>query len=460
MKKSFGLVLSVILVMTVFLTGCGGSKASQSSTAATTQTPSPAPSATATPQEVVTLKFGTWNDPKVEQKKIQAFEATHPNIKIEIDKAVTWPWDEKLGAAAAAGALPDVFFVFNAPFDVTSGWLADMTPYLKADPDYKPENIFANLNATGEYNGKQYALPQQLFVQGVLINKDLFAKENVPVPSANWTLDQFAQIAKKLTKPNEHQFGVENVSGAREMLVPQFDPNLGWLTFDGKQFNFDKPAFSDAIHWQHNLIYNDKSSVDFYDRKTQDQWFGKDKSGFDVGKVAMRFDASWAFSNVSQNDKFNWDFLPIPGENGQRVPVVTDYIGMAKSTKHPKEAFEFIKWLTYSKDAWMQRITDIEKPITTMPLVNDRDVWDAYMKNTFVAPGLKDVIKLIPNGFVDGYKWLPGDAEIIDKVLNPYDSKQELLKLTVKPEDVAKDIQQKAMDIYNKTKTQIDAATK
>ncbi|WP_274648631.1 extracellular solute-binding protein [Paenibacillus humicola] len=488
MKKSFVLVLSVVL-LGLLLAGCGGSSGNGTNESgnnvstgnqtggasgnagssggsanggggAETNPPADGGGANASSGGVVTLKYGTWNDPAVEQKKIAAFEKTHPNIKIEIDKAVTWPWDEKLGAAAAAGKLPDVFFVFNAPADVANGWLADLTPMLSADPDYNEKNIFGNLSATGQYNGKQYVLPQQLFTQGVLINVDLFNKENIPLPKPNWTIDDFENIAKKLTKPSEHQFGVENLAGAREFFVPQFDPSLGWLTYDGKQFNFDKPAFSDTIHWINNVIYNDKSSVDYYDRKLQDQWYGKDKSGFVMGKIGMKIDANWSFAELAKNNKFKWDFLPIPGKVGQRIPMVTDYIGMAKNTQHPKEAFEFIKWLTYSKEGWMQRINDIEKPIATMPLINDRDVWDAYLKTTFTAPGLKDVIAGIPNGFVDGYKWLPGDAEIISKLLDPYDTKKELLTLKVKPEDISKDLQKKAMDIFNKDKAQIEAAAK
>ncbi|MFC4810489.1 extracellular solute-binding protein [Paenibacillus sp. GCM10023250] len=410
--------------------------------------------------EPVTLKFATWSDPVIEQKKIDAFMKSHPNIKIEIDKSVTWPWDEKLGAAAAAGKLPDVFFVFNGPADVANGWLADMKPYLDADPDYSSDKIFSNLSETGQYNGKQYMLPHQMFMTGVLINEDLFNKENVPLPKKNWTTKEFEDIAKKLTKVSDHQFGVENIIGAREAFVPQFDPSLGWLTYDGTKFNFDNPAFSDAIHWINNIVYNDKTSVDLYERAEQDKWYGKDKSAFVAGKVGMKIDATWAFSDLAKNAKFKWNFLPLPADKGQRVPIVTDYIGMAANTKHPKEAYEFIKWLTFSTDGWMQRINEIEKPIQTMPLVNDRDVWDAYLKTTFTAPGIKDVISMIGDGFVDGYKWLPGDAEIIDKVLNPYDTKKDLVTLKVKPEDVAKDIQQKAMAIFDKNKTQIDAATK
>ncbi|QGG57049.1 extracellular solute-binding protein [Paenibacillus sp. B01] len=480
MKKLLATGMTAMIMIVFVLAGCSGSGNEAGNTApapAQNQAaaePAPSDSGAASngesntageqadvpAGETVTLKFGTWNDPVVEQKKIDAFQKLHPNIKVEIDKSVTWPWDEKLGAAAAAGKLPDVFFVFNAPGNVSSNWLADLTPLLEEDPDYNEENIFNNLSETGRYNGKQYVLPHQLFTQGVLINVDLFNKENIPLPKADWTIEEFEKIAKKLTKPSDHQYGIENILGAREMFVPQFDSKLGWLTYDGTQFNFDKPAFSETIHWINKVVYNNKSSVDLYDRKEQDKWYGKDKSGFLMGKVGMKIDANWAFADVQKNAKFNWDFLPLPGKDGQRVPMITDYIGMAQNTKHPKEAMAFIKFLTYSKEGWLERINNIEKPIVTMPLLNDREVWDAYLKTTFTAPGLKDVIAGIPNGFVDGYKWLPGDAEIIDKVLNPYDTKKELVTLKVKPEDVAKDIQKKAMDIFNQNKQQIDAATK
>jgi len=141
MKKTIGLILASVMLI-VLIAGCGGKSdnggnaspsASPSASSSASASPSASPSASASEPstgEVVTLKFATWNDPAVEQKKIDAFMKTHPNIKIEIDKSITWPWDEKLGAAAAAGKLPDVFFVFNGPSNVANGWLADLKPYL------------------------------------------------------------------------------------------------------------------------------------------------------------------------------------------------------------------------------------------------------------------------------------------------------------------------------------------
>ncbi|WP_219838274.1 extracellular solute-binding protein [Paenibacillus sp. R14(2021)] len=472
MKKSMNMLLLMSLALTFMLAGCGSSNANKPADTNTgntvktnnaTQTNAnkqeepaaeePAPAA----NELVTIKYATWADPIMEKKRIAAFEAAHPNIKVEIDPSIVWPWDEKLAAAAAADKLPDVSFLFNVPLAVGNGWVEDLTTYLSEDPDYNPDNIYGNLSDTGKYGGKQFALPHGLFAQGIYINLDLFAKENIPVPSANWTLAEFEDISRKLTKFNDHQFGIDGAAGMADVLIPQFDPSLGWGTWDGTKFNFTNAAYADAVNWSVNFGKKDKSSTESYPKAERDKWFGKDKSGWSVGKVGMVFDATWSLAGYKRDLKFKWDFLPLPAVNGQRTPLVTDYAGVMKSSKHKKEAFEFLKWMTYSKDGWMARIRD-EAPIASMPLVNDRDVWSAYLSSEHITPGVKEIVKTIPNGFIDSFKWLPGYAEFLAKVRDPYGDK--FAKGEARPEDVAAEFQQKSTDIYNAAMAKITEATK
>ncbi|TFE26290.1 ABC transporter substrate-binding protein [Cohnella luojiensis] len=460
MKKILALSLTLIMCLTLVLAGCskknnGAASESPSASSASPSETTPAATETASPSESsgpVTIKWATWMGQEDVERVIKAFEATHPNIKVEKDTSVDWPWNEKLSAVAAAGQLPDVMWTFGVPFAAANGWLEDLTPFLEKDIEYQEGKTFKNLDATANYNGKQYALVHSLFMFAINLNLDLFEKENVPVPPVTWTVDDMRDAAIKLTKFNEHQFGMSGIGGLRETLPAQFDPNLQWNTWDGEKFNFTSPAFKEAVDYVDGLMYSDKVTYDIYKPEEIEQWFGKDQWPWMLGKVAMQYDGTWSIGGNSKNAKFKWDIRPIPSAVGQKVPLITDYLGMSKSSKNKEAAFEFIKWVTYSKEGWMERLKP-EWPLGSVPLINDQEVWDLYLNRKDMPPGMKDLVKMIPDGFVDLIKYLPGYQVGLDTVYGPTfkDIKEKKAKL----EDVAADLEKRMNTTYKEANEQL-----
>lgn len=471
MRKTTSFILMLVLSLALVVAGCGsgggetGSSNQNQPPASSTdsegsagqtneQTNEQANEQTDTPKETVTLKWGTWMGEEEANRIIEAFEATHPHINIETDPAVTWPWNEKLAAVAAAGQLPDVIWTFGVPVAAANGWLEDLTPFLAADPEYQAGNTFKNLDETANYNGKQYALPHSLLMFGVFLNLDLFEKENIPIPSANWTVDEMREAAIKLTKYNDNQFGMANIKGMRETLTSAFDPSLGWNTWDGEKFNFTSPAFKETIAFIDELLYSDKVSLDIYTQEEREQWYGKDKSPWMLGKIGMQYDGTWLMSGSIQDAKFKWDIRPLPASKGQRIPLITDYVGITKSSQHKEEAFEFVKWLTYSKEGWMERMKP-EWPLNSIPLINDEEVWNAYLGREDMPAGMRDMIAMIPDGFVDPIKWLPGYID----ALNIYqETFKQIDERKAKLEDVAPDLEKRMNDAYKTAADQLNAA--
>ncbi|GGF98102.1 ABC transporter substrate-binding protein [Paenibacillus abyssi] len=462
MRKTFTLILVVVMSLTLVLAGCSsgnGNAGSSNQNQAPASTPDAEGATNQTneqaeaPKETVTLKWGTWMGEEEAKQIIEAFEATHPHIKIETDPAVTWPWNEKLAAVAAAGQLPDVTWTFGVPVAAANGWLEDLAPYLAADPDFQAGNTFKNLDDTANYNGKQYALPHTLLMFGVFLNLDLFEKENIPVPPANWTVDDMREAAVALTKYNDNQFGMANLKGMRETLSSAFDPSLGWNTWDGEKFNFTSPAFKEAVTYIDELLYSDKVSLDIYKQEEKEQWYGKDKNPWMLGKIGMQYDGTWLINGSIQDAKFKWDIRPLPGDDGQRIPLITDYVGITKSSQHKEEAFEFVKWLTYSKEGWMERMKP-EWPLGTIPLINDEEVWNAYLGREDMPAGMQDLIAMIPEGFADPIKWLPG---YIDGLGIYHETFKQIDERQAKLEDVAPDLEKRMNDAYKTALDQLNA---
>lgn len=473
MRKVFSLSMIMVLCLTLVLTACGNSgdgntgndKAANGNKGSGTQNDAGAPAdppekqndgqATDGNKETVTLKWATWMGQEEADRYIKAFEATHPHIKIQKDPAVDWPWNEKLSAVAAAGELPDVMWTFGVPFAAANGWLEDLTPYLQNDPEYQEGKTFKNLDATSNYDGKQYALPHSLFMFAINLNLDLFEKENVPVPPVNWTVEDMRDAAIKLTKFNDKQFGMSGLGGLRQTLPSAFDPSMDWNTWDGEKFNFTNPAFKEASDYVDELLYSDKVSYDIYKPEEIEGWFGKDQWPWMLGKVGMQYDGTWSISGNAQNAKFKWDIRPLPTAKGQRVPLITDYVGLSKSSKHKQEAFEFIKWLTFSKEGWLERMKP-EWPLGSIPLINDEEVWNAYLGREDMPAGMKELVKMIPDGFVDLIKWLPGYQVGLSNVYEP--TFKDINDKKVKLEDVAADLEKRMNDSYNEAVAQLKAA--
>lgn len=448
--------------LTLVLAGCSKSsknnsaaESAPSSGASTDSTPPSTESATPDkPAETVTLKWATPAGQEEVDRYIKAFEATHPNIKVVKDTSVDWPWNEKLAAVAAAGELPDVMFTFGVPFAAANGWLEDLTPYLEADTEYSEGRAYKNIVATANYNGKQFALPHALFIFGVYLNLDLFAKENVPIPPVNWTIDDMRDAAIKLTKFNDHQFGAVGLGGMRETIPSAFDPNLNWNTWDGEKFNFTSRAYKEAFDYVDELLYSDKVSYEIYKQEDIEKWFGKDQWPWMTGKIGMSYDATWNIGTFNKDAKFKFDIRPLPSATGQRIPLIADYMAMSKSSKHKKEAFEFLKFITYSKAGWTERMKP-EWPLDTVPLINDEEVWNTYMTRADMPDGMKELIKMIPDGFVDPLKWLPGYLTGLDKIFGP--TMKEVTDKKVKLEDIAADLEKRMNNAYKDENDQLKA---
>ncbi|MGM7702772.1 ABC transporter substrate-binding protein [Pseudalkalibacillus sp. Hm43] len=451
-SKLFHCIFVVLLSFAVVLTGC---KSNEPAGSEGSENENSNKESSEDSGDKVTITYGTWQDEKEVDQVIKAFEASHPNIEVKLDKSLGWPWNEKLSAAAAAGKLPDVFWTFGVPTAVTNGWLEDLTPYLEKDEDYDPEKTFESILNTANYEGHQYAMPHSLHAIVMLLNTDLFEKENVQVPDSSWTLDDLRKASVQLTNYNEHQFGFLNPRAYREVLPVQFDNSLEWGTWDGEQYNFSSAAYVDSQNYINTLWSEDKVSPDFYEQAEREKWYGKDKDPWTLGKVGIRYDGTWGLTGNKENNKFNWTVLPIPGIEGNRLPLVADYVGISKSSKHKEASYEFLKWLTLSKEGWFDR-KDAGVPVArSIPLVNDEEIWDAYLSDENVPEEMKEIIKEIPNGTVDPLKAHPGYTEALN-IIGPMNEKFD--KGEAKPSDVGPEMEKKANATYEKAMEELEKA--
>jgi multiple sugar transport system substrate-binding protein len=472
MKTSkFFTVLLVFAFVLTMLAGCT-SKSNDAKESASTSDVSAAPTTAPTAEptaapvekpawltEKFTLKYASWEDEKIEASMLQAFMEKYPNITVVKDKSIVWPFETSLTTAAAAGSIPDVFTMKVVPLAITSDWLLDLTPYWDVDDEAK--TVYKNIADMTVFNGKRYAAPTFQFAEGVFVNKTLFEKNNVPLPSYNWTIDEMIDLAKKFSKPREFFYGIGGPWGDLAFLesFPMInDASLGWNTYDGDKFHFTNQEWIDAYNLKLELRRLKVDDVMTGPQKKK--VFGDEGAWtFQKGHVAMAVDYSWNMGWIPGDMKKagagDVDFYPYPaGKAGHKTPTILDFIGVSSTTKYPEAAYELSKFMTWGKDGYMKRI-DIEKaaakPVDKYPVSDQPELW-AKLDAETTLPGAKAVMKLMSDSVP--YPIVPGWNEFV-----AWDTEQKfsenLKSGKFKVADKAKEFEDKANEFVAKAKAKM-----
>ncbi|MBZ4665294.1 extracellular solute-binding protein [Mahella sp.] len=363
-----------------------------------------------TVSQSITLKYANWNlgteeENNIERQMIKAFMDKNPNIKIEIDSSIDpSKWDESLASAAAAGTLPDVFMINNVPSYLANEWLYDITEFTESDSKWA--NIPKTISDSIVYNGKTAAVPLQMLFLGYFINVDLFNQENVTPLEYGCSLEDFRNAAQKLTQINKNIVGLSSVDAIPDWYPSSVSENYGYYTWDGNKYNLNSKEFIDGINFANSLWTNGYVFGALKDDVKAK--IGKDDfDAWTLGHTAIKWDGTWAVPGFTNDMNFKVSFIGVPGG---RIPIVLDFLGIAKSSAHAKEAYEFAKWMSFSKEGYLKRVELAQasgQALTGLPIQDDPELVDKYF-SIVSMDGVKEAYDNVSKGIVEGFKVIPG----------------------------------------------------
>ena len=218
MKKTriFSLIALVLAMLMVFAacapaaTDTKSNDSEQTTPADTQQTEEPAKTddaAAQTPAEPVTITYCNFNssggNEETLQKMVEAFEATHENIKIEVETIGYDDYFTQMQTRVAGGTAPDCYElnIENFAAYANKGLLAEITGQ---DLSGLNETALGAFNV----NGKQYGLPESFSNVVLIYNKDLFDQAGVTYPTDDWTQDDVQNAAEKIRALGDDIFGI------------------------------------------------------------------------------------------------------------------------------------------------------------------------------------------------------------------------------------------------------------
>jgi len=420
MKKLFLLGALLAAVLFVFA-ACGGNDdngnndqppaggTNQAGTTGTGGTTPPAiDPADRTP---VTITYANWNlgpegADNIERRLIQAFMDEHPWITVDVMDSYGEDYVEFMVANAAIGNLPDVFMINDTAQALINGWLLDISDLSRNDPEFNRLPT-ALRNATIQ-DDRVWTVPFAQFMQGYFVNMTLFDEFNLNRPQFGISPEAWFDAVRNTTDLNRPVVGVNYTFHMALWYPAAVNPNLGFFTFDGNQYNLDSPAMIEGMRIANELSMGGYTFVgldgEFREATFDGGWHGE---VFNNGQIAMRFEGTW-FNPNNYDLPFEWDFIGVPG--GRNILVI-DIMGISANTQHAYEAYLLAKWMGHGDAGFSARMDAAESlglNVATLPMTNNAAILDRYWAQWGHAPGMMAAYNALDNAIIDGNKVVPG----------------------------------------------------
>ena len=400
----------------------------------------------------ITLRYACWGqaeagEPEVLQALIAQFEEAHPNIHVEFVPIDQGTWDAGLTNLASQGQLPDVFWVFSVSAAVSNEWALDLTEFYEKDPD--AQELYPTMVSSSKIGGKNYSYPAVLFPHMVFMNKTLFDKYNVDLPSTDWTWDDYFDLAEELSHPEEFYFGVSNPLYV-DLFPAAINGNQGKFGWDGEAYHFDD-AWVEAVETRAEVINN--KICEWMSAEDKEAVLG-DPGAWPPGKgrTAMHIDWPWtmAMFNTTVKEETGCEFVyyPLPMGEGKGELAIVDNGIIAASTEHPREAWELAKWMSWGPMAALKRqetYRSLGYPVSRMPVVSTPEVWQDLVDNAddtikgFYEAVLTRGVNFVPSN----WPVCPGWGEI-EAYYNSNDINGKILRGELSAADVAAELEEVA----------------
>lgn len=352
MRGSRFVSLFLVIAFSIgLLTGCGGGKGTNESTAATTSAAAENSSAATTganpaaePRNIVLWHSFTQEDRGAAVKEMaDKFAAANPGVKFEIE---VFPWatfHTKWTTGLNAGALPDV----------STALPDEATMMAQSDALLPMDDLVADMGADAflekplqalTYKGKLIAVPYYAHARILWYRTDLLSAKGINPPK---TLDELMSAVKQVNNPPE-VYGMAIPLSKNDYLGTLWlyiiSKNMGghMLKEDGK-VDLTSPTMIKAITYITDLFKagSPEGAINYADAEIND--------AFVSGKSAFFFESGFAVNRVETGNPAIADKIaaiyPPTEKEGDPVGWMADYISIVrwKTSKNADLTKDFVK---------------------------------------------------------------------------------------------------------------------
>ena len=308
---------------------------------------------------VVELDFYTYATPEFlrlfHEQLTPAFLRAHPDVDIRVNESMgDAGYDAKLLTLIAGKLAPDLFHVTqgNFPFYAAKDVLLPLDEFIERDREISRLDFYPQLIDGMSYNGKLLGLPSDFSPIVFLYNQDLFDRFGVSYPQADWTTDDLLDKARALTRDTDGDghtdlFGIATIDSYNRW--PAWVWNNGGRIFseDGKTCVMDNAESVEGLRFYVDLSRRHKVSPK--PGPAPGLSMGQEQSDlFAAQRVAMVAESRYMYKRLigSRTLPFRWDVAPMPKRRTRATTFIWGGNCILKSTKHPRQAWEFLKFMS------------------------------------------------------------------------------------------------------------------
>lgn len=294
------------------------------------------------------FRFAFWGDPAERaayERVIAGFEATHPEIDVEVDYTPGQSdFYRKITTDFAGGEPPDLFLINYRQFGqyAARGALEPVAPYLAASETLSAGEYAPSAMEAFRYRGgDQTCLPQNVSSLVVYYNADLFEANNVPLPTAGWTWAEFVAAAEALTqdtdgdgRPDLYGVAVEPVMYRMVSFVWSAGGEVVDDVDNPTRLTLDTPEALDGLEKFVSL------GVTGHDVVPSEEEVAAEEDGdrFMRGGAAMFLQSRREVPTLREIEGFTWDVAPLPVIDEAATVLHSDAFCMAAAAAADKEA--------------------------------------------------------------------------------------------------------------------------
>ncbi|WP_245584623.1 ABC transporter substrate-binding protein [Spirochaeta cellobiosiphila] len=371
---------------------------------------------------------------KWRKELISTYEASHPNVNIELTMMDVESFKQKIQVAIPAGNAPDLFASWGGGVMneyAKAGALKDITPYVKKE---LAPYIGAGALSVYSYQGHYYGAPYDMGAVGMWYNKKIFKELGVDVPK---TWPELLNIVKKA-----------KAAGYVPVALGGGDrwPTHYWWVYlamrMGGQEAFDRVvsgqgSFNDKSFVQAGEKLLELAALDPFQEGYLGSTYDNESALMGNGKAAMELMGQWAPGVQEANsetgkglgDDLGWfNFPSIPGGKGKNTDVMGGGGGYVLSADAPEEAKDFLKFFltkennmaAYEVEGVIPVVKGAEAALEGQPnaqkivqAVQGADYYQLYY-DQYLPPAVGEAVKDAATGILAGLYTPAEAAALID----------------------------------------------
>jgi sorbitol/mannitol transport system substrate-binding protein len=242
---------------------------------------------------------------------------------------------------------------YDAPFWGKNKWVVSLEPFFErlsnAERDaYDRDDLLPTIRSALSYNSAQFALPFYGESSMIFYRKDLFARAGLTMPDAP-TWSQVYEFAVRLRGIDKGVYGIvlRGLPGWGEVLAP-FNTVIN--AFGGRWFDeawrpaFNEPAMREAWEFYRKIL------ADGGEPNPTTNGYTECLAIMQSGKAALWYDATvtaGALEAAGSKVAGKIGYAQAPSaRKGNTGWLWAWALSIESSSKHPEEAFRFLRWAT------------------------------------------------------------------------------------------------------------------